>query len=60
MPVRPEIESLLRRSYAAFNDKDVDAVLATMHSDIDWPDMLTGRRGSDTRQSASTGQDNSR
>jgi ketosteroid isomerase-like protein len=37
-------EHLLRRSYAAFNARDVDAALATMHPDVDWPDMIEGRR----------------
>ena len=37
-------EDLLRGSYAAFNARDVDAALATMHPDVDWPDMIEGRR----------------
>ena len=34
----------MRRLYGAFNDKDVDAVLAVLHPAVDWPDMLEGRR----------------
>src|SRR4029453_3992156 len=30
--------------YAAFNAKDIDAVLARMQPDVDWPDMLENRR----------------
>jgi ketosteroid isomerase-like protein len=37
-------EDLLRQSYAAFNARDVGAALATMHPDVDWPDMIEGRR----------------
>jgi ketosteroid isomerase-like protein len=44
MAVSPETEALLRRTYAAFNRKDVDAVLATMHTDVDWPNMIEGAR----------------
>jgi hypothetical protein len=44
MSVRPEDEQLLRSAYAAFNRKDVEAVLATMVSDVDWPNMLEGTR----------------
>ena len=44
MPVRPETIELLERSYAAFNARNIDAALATMRPDIDWPDMLGHRR----------------
>jgi len=37
-------DDLLRRSYEAFNSRDVDAALATMDPDVDWPDMLAARR----------------
>jgi hypothetical protein len=43
VPVSPET-SLLERSYAALNARSVDAVLATMRPNIDWPDMLANRR----------------
>ena len=44
MSIPADTEALLRRSYDAFNRKDVDAVLATMHRDVDWPNMLEGTR----------------
>jgi ketosteroid isomerase-like protein len=34
----------VRQLYAAFNAKDIDAVLARMQPDVDWPDMLENRR----------------
>jgi ketosteroid isomerase-like protein len=30
-------ERLLRRAYEAFNARDIDGALATMHADVDWP-----------------------
>ena len=44
MAVAPEHESLLRRAYAAFNARDVEAVLATMRDDVDWPNAWEGGR----------------
>jgi hypothetical protein len=44
MSVNPDLKALLEQSYAAFNAKDIDAVLATMHTEVDWPDMLGNRR----------------
>jgi hypothetical protein len=32
-----EREALLRTIYAAFNARDIDAVLESMHPEIDWP-----------------------
>jgi hypothetical protein len=37
-------EALLERTYAAFNARDVDAVLAAMHADVDWPNGMEGGR----------------
>jgi hypothetical protein len=37
-------ERLLRDVYAAFNRRDVDAVLAVMHADVDWPNAFEGGR----------------
>jgi hypothetical protein len=39
-----EHEPLLRDLYAAFNARDVDAVLAHMHPDVDWPNAFEGGR----------------
>jgi len=35
---------VLTRTYAAFNARDVDAVLAVMHPDVDWPNGMEGGR----------------
>src|SRR6266542_1960381 len=40
----PDHEQLLRRAYDAFNARDIDAVLALMHSDVDWPNGMKGGR----------------
>ena len=42
MPTDPE--TTLRAVYAAFNARDVDAVIATMHPDVDWPNAWEGGR----------------
>jgi ketosteroid isomerase-like protein len=41
--VSSEIE-LLHRVYAAFNRRDIESVLAMMHSDVDWPNGMEGGR----------------
>src|SRR4051794_4762242 len=40
----PEREQLLRRAYTAFNERDVEAVIALMHPDVDWPNMMENTR----------------
>ncbi len=37
-------EQLLRRAYEAFNARDIDSALATMHADVDWPNGMDGGR----------------
>jgi ketosteroid isomerase-like protein len=37
-------EALLRDVYAAFNARDVEAVLAVLHPDVDWPNAWEGGR----------------
>jgi hypothetical protein len=37
-------ESLLTRIYEAFNRRDVNSVLSTMHPEIDWPNGWEGGR----------------
>ena len=37
-------EELLRRAYAAFNARDIDAALEPMHPDVDWPNGMEGVR----------------
>jgi hypothetical protein len=35
---------LLLKIYAAFNRRDIDAVLTAMHPDVDWPNGMEGGR----------------
>jgi hypothetical protein len=35
---------LLRETYDAFNQRDVEAALAAMHPDVDWPNGMEGDR----------------
>jgi hypothetical protein len=42
--VAVEAEALLRRAYEAFNARDVDAVVALMRPDVDWPNAFEGGR----------------
>jgi ribosomal protein S18 acetylase RimI-like enzyme len=37
-------EQLLRRAYEAFNARDVQGALATMHPRVDWPNAMEGGR----------------
>jgi ketosteroid isomerase-like protein len=37
-------ERLLCRAYAAFNARDIEGALATMHTDVDWPNGMEGGR----------------
>jgi hypothetical protein len=37
-------EELLRGAYEAFNARDIEAALALMHPDVDWPNAMEGRR----------------
>jgi hypothetical protein len=39
-----DARELLTRAYAAFNARDIDAALATMHPDVDWPNAWEGGR----------------
>lgn len=36
--------ALIERCYAAFNSRDVDAALAGLHPDVDWPNAVEGGR----------------
>jgi ketosteroid isomerase-like protein len=40
--VDPSIRSLLEAAYAAFNARDIDAVLAKLHFDVTWPNGMEG------------------
>ena len=35
-------EQLLRNAYRAFNARDIDAALAVMHHDVEWPNGMEG------------------
>lgn len=37
-------EQVLRSTYYAFNERDIEAVLATMHPEVDWPNAWEGGR----------------
>jgi galactose mutarotase-like enzyme len=37
-------ERLLHRAYEAFNARDIDSALATMHPHVDWPNAMEGGR----------------
>jgi len=37
-------QDLFLKTYEAFNPRDIDAVLATMHPDVDWPNGMEGGR----------------
>lgn len=39
-----DAEELLRTMYDAFNARDIDAVLAAMTDDVDWPNAWEGGR----------------
>jgi SnoaL-like domain len=37
-------EEAMKAMYKAFNDRDIDTVLAVMHPDVDWPNGMEGGR----------------
>ena len=37
-------EDRLARAYAAFNARDIDAAIALMQPDVDWPNAIAGGR----------------
>jgi ketosteroid isomerase-like protein len=37
-----DAEAVLERTYAAFNARDIDAVLAVMHPEVIWPNGMEG------------------
>jgi hypothetical protein len=39
-----DYEQTLRRTYDAFNARDIDAALELMHPDVDWPNAWEGGR----------------
>ena len=37
-----ESEAILKQTYQHFNDRDIDATLAVMHPEVDWPNGMEG------------------
>jgi hypothetical protein len=42
--IAASIQDLLTRTYGAFNARDIDAVLAVLHPEVDWPNGMEGGR----------------
>ena len=36
------IQDLIKKAYDAFNDRDIDMALSTMHPDVEWPKAFEG------------------
>jgi ketosteroid isomerase-like protein len=41
-PTSADVQELLCRAYAAFNARDIEAVLSMMHPDVEWPNGMEG------------------
>jgi ketosteroid isomerase-like protein len=41
-PISADVRELLRRAYASFNARDIEAVLSMMHPDVAWPNVMEG------------------
>jgi hypothetical protein len=37
-----QIQDLFKKAYSAFNARDIDTVLSTMHPDVQWPKAFEG------------------
>lgn len=37
-----QIQDLIKKAYAAFNERDIDTALSTMHPDVQWPKAFEG------------------
>ena len=37
-----QIQDLFKKAYAAFNARDIDTALSTMHTDVQWPKAFEG------------------
>ena len=44
MAIRSPTEQFFHELYDAFNRRDLDTGLASMHPDVDWPNMIEGGR----------------
>jgi hypothetical protein len=38
----PHYEALIRKAYTAFNARDIDTALSTMHPEVQWPKAFEG------------------
>jgi len=41
-PTSADVRELLRRAYAAFNARDIDALLSMMRPEVQWPNAMEG------------------
>jgi len=53
-------EDLFVKTYAAFNARDIEAVLAVLHPDVDWPNGWEEAVSAVTMRSATIGRGNGR
>lgn len=37
-----QYEDLIKKAYAAFNARDIDTALSTMHTEVEWPKAFEG------------------
>ncbi len=37
-----QLQDLIKKAYAAFNARDIDTALSTMHPDVQWPKAFEG------------------
>ena len=37
-----QYEDLIKKAYSAFNARDIDTALSTMHPDVEWPKAFEG------------------
>jgi hypothetical protein len=42
MIMEKQIQNLIKKAYAAFNARDIDTALSTMHPDVQWPKAFEG------------------
>ncbi len=42
MTTSPSAADVIRRAYTAFNARDIDAALALLHPDVEWPNGMEG------------------
>ncbi|RCR67335.1 nuclear transport factor 2 family protein [Larkinella punicea] len=40
--MKTKVHDLIKKAYSAFNGRDIDKALSTMHTDIEWPKAFEG------------------